>query len=624
MDERKRLMKTWASALSQPEYQPESYECLFDCVCFFHMLRLSAPSLFPEEDALTPHTEGNWVVRKENAATLAVAMNRFALEGLQAREDFDVRTLVDILALAKGSDEALLQLGDLVITFAVLSFTPEKKQTMSKLSQDDQKAISQNVRRCIALYSLKAYKRAPVGAAPAASPVSAAPLAASSDHSEGKPSLSSTKVLQDEIASLQRELAEKANTICTLEGRLAFVETEKMDVTAKYNTLLAEHDAQSRQHTTEQELFQQLAKKDATIRDLHASLDEASEKLNLQKQRVAALEVDADKLKGRLKDATVQLKTATSERYDKEQDLKVLQDRFELAGKVRKELEEKNDSLASEVAILRAKIETASATQHGDDDDVHSGHNLSDVDMQTELIQALGRIRQLEAELAMLKRSGFGGVSGQHEANQSSFLGEDTSRYTEEASVIIADASKVAALEEELTKERTATQAAVKEKETMANHLQHALSQLGDHKEMVQELAQENMKLKQQTVDFAATEAAVREAEALRSTLKAQQTRFEERRDMANREKAVLVSTMVRYGHRNLLLQQRELLASSATVTQQQQQSAAGGGTLGLVVGLFTGGSTTDAAEVPGSFLTKHRRVLERGLLDSACSMSRK
>ena len=620
MEEKKRLMMVWIGALAQQEHQPGSYDDLFDCVCFFHMLQTSAPAYFTDSDPLSTNTGGNWIVRKTNASVLVKLMNRFAIEGLGARDDLDLSSVVDVVALSKGSDDALVLLGDLVITFVVLSLTTEGKASMSKLSPEDQKSISQNARRYIALYSLKPYKRTQQASSATGAPQTAVGTTPTSEHhgqttfdSTKTSNLANTTVLQNEIASLRRELAEKSTTVSTLEDRLAFVESEQKDLTAKYRSLLAEHETQLTRNTSEKELYQQLAKKDESIRDLRASLDELSDKFATQKQRVSTLEADAEKLKTRVKDVTVQLKTATSERYDKEQSLNLLQDKFDLGCKVRKELEDENETLRSEVAILRAQVKSASTTlDETRDGSMQQQHNLSETETQSELVDALARVRQLESEVAMMKRSGFGGNDV-----QSSFQG-DESRLTE-TSINLVDITKLAAIEDELAKERSAAAAAIKEREAMGQHLQHALSQLGDHKELLQVLHQENASLRKGAVDSAAGEAAVREADTLRASLAALQTRYDERRDMMKREQAVLVSTMVRYGHRNLLLQQRELLAPAATVVQQPSSSQSSGA-LGLVVGLFSGGAAPDTAEVAGSFLTKHRKVLERGLLDAACS----
>ncbi|CUG05347.1 Hypothetical protein, putative [Bodo saltans] len=624
--------------------------------------------------------EGSWVLRKANLLALVTDMTAFARSALSASDEFDVMRLVDVTAAAKtnanddvaGAGE-LRSLAEMVFAMCVLSGNQDAIAVIRALPKDDQLVLNQSAKRVMGLYALKPSKK---GAAPnnnnnGASSSTATPTVASpagrlppgGDASGLLPVAGELSGLQHQVQQLRGELRERQAQVHELEGRIDLAEREKKESQERYRTLLESTEEERGTTQSEKVWAAQLSKKDDNIRELSTAVQDMTSKNTILKSRVESLEDLLDVQRKAAHDAQEQLHQKAEECRESQKQLEVLQDRYNVTMNAKKELNEEVSALRNEVELMKARQAVRGAQEGGAGEETPSRrrrdddatNNLEDENslLKEKLNAAVAELRVLrhqqqqlsshtstaaatparsersasraledeaspEAARVMLSSGGSLGTSAADDSLEATVVASGASEADNKA---LHEGEQSRLLSAELANAQKALStrdARIVELEKNASSLQsHFLRAQQELEEMKQSVAAEG------SADAQALLDAKKESDQLRKQNGELLNRITDRTEATKKEQAILVSTVVQYGHKNLLLQQRQLLGGAGPSDRSDgtASSAKGSGVVGAMAssvmqGWFMDAPARDATEISGSFLTKQRRTVERGLLD--------
>ncbi|CUE75074.1 Hypothetical protein, putative [Bodo saltans] len=622
--------------------------------------------------------EGSWVLRKANLLALVTDMTAFARSALSASDDFDVMRLVDVTAAAKttSSDDVagageLRSLAEMVFAMCVLSGNQDAIAVIRALPKDDQLVLNQSAKRVMGLYALKPSKK---GAAPnnnnnGASSSTATPTVASpagrlppGGDASGLPVAGELSGLQHQVQQLRGELRERQAQVHELEGRIDLAEREKKESQERYRTLLESTEEERGTTQSEKVWAAQLSKKDDNIRELSTAVQDMTSKNTILKSRVESLEDSLDVQRKAAHDAQEQLHQKAEECRESQKQLEVLQDRYNVTMNAKKELNEEVSALRNEVELMKARQAVRGAQEGGAGEETPSRrrrdedttNNLEDENslLKEKLNAAVAELRVLrhqqqqlsshttaaatparsercasraledeaspEAARVMLSSGGSLGTSAADDSLEATVVASGTSEADNKALHEEGEQSRLSAELANAQKALSTRDARIVELEKNASSLQsHFLRAQQELEEMKQSVATEA------SADAQALSDAKKESDQLRKQNGELLSRITDRTEATKKEQAILVSTVVQYGHKNLLLQQRQLLGGAGPSDRSDgtASSAKGSGVVGAMAssvmqGWFMDAPARDATEISGSFLTKQRRTVERGLLD--------
>jgi hypothetical protein len=617
----------------------------------------------------TDGLDTNWVLRKANLLALASDMTTFARNALSATEDFDMLRLVDVTSAAKVQpsgdsnsnadaqvDADLRTLAELVFAMCVLSGNQDAIGMIRSLPKDDQTVLNQAAKRVMGLYGLKPAKK---GATAAPNSSTATPTVASPT-SGRLPSVSSAMdasamgsadvtVLHQQVQQLRGELRDRQAQIHELEARMELAERERKESLERYRALLESTEEERGAAQSEKAWTQQLSKKDESIRELSTALQDMTAKNASLKKQLENLEDSLEAERKTAQNAMQALKQRTDEKQEAQTQLEILRDRYEVTMSGKKDQNEEIGTLRNEVEMLRAKAAMWSASGNDNSSDVTRTERRQgefDETVEDENSDLKEKLNAALLELRMLRQSVSSGATPARKATSAARMDDDDGASPEAVRTLLSSADQVTSLDatvsdgpvnvahggvakEEYARiadELAAAHGALglrdkrihdleKKTSSLESHLQRSLQELEDVKASLRPAVVSNE-------DAAALLEAKKETDYLRKQNGELLHRLTDRSEATRKEQAVLVSTVVQYGHKNLLLQQRQLLCGGGggaiAASESSTKGAMGMGSMASSVmqGWFMDTPAKDATEISGSFLTKHRRTVERGLLD--------
>jgi hypothetical protein len=619
------------------------------------------PSFFTDASTKlqTDGLEENWVLRKANLLALVTDMTAYARTALSASDEFDVIHLVDVTAAAKttssedtaGAGE-LRSLAEMAFAMCVLSGNQDAIAVIRSLPKDDQLVLNQSAKRVMGLYALKPSKKAS-GTSATATPTIASPAgrlpsgASTGDASALLPVAGEMSGLQQQVQQLRGELRERQAQVHELEGRVELAERERKELQERYRTLLESSEEERGIAQSEKAWSTQLSKKDDSIRELSTAIQDMTSKNTTLKSRVENLEDALDAQRKAAHDAQEQLKRRSEEYRESQKQLEVLQDRYDVTINAKKELNEEVSALRNEVEMMKAR-QAVRGTHEGEDNSP-SCRRLDDAttnNLEDENIFLKEKLNAAVAELRILRQQQQLAVATPSRSERSASRALDDEASPEAARVLLSSAASTAVVDDSLeatvasvsdandnaaneervrlTAELASAQKALSTRDARIVELEKNASSLQSHFLRSQQELQE---MKQAVANEGSSDArtisdAKNEVEQLRKQNGELLHKIADRTEATKKEQAILVSTVVQYGHKNLLLQQRQLLGGAGPTDRSDASlnargsSGVGAMASSVMQGWFMDAPARDATEISGSFLTKQRRTVERGLLD--------
>jgi chromosome segregation ATPase len=391
--------------------------------------------------------------------------------------------------------------------------------------------------------------------------------------------------LHRHIERLLELIAQKDNAVSDLHHRLLLVEAERDQLQGKYAELLGEVDGRRQQGVPEREFLEALAKRDETIRKWTETASDMSDAMARLRERHRDLEAAQAASLNTITNLRQDLSLAASEKSALVQKLMIAEDAAAVSASARSRQSEEINALRNEILMLRAKVESASALNEADTDSSLHNESMDYRDQYKEqLDEAHRELAAAKRELLLLQRSSQSAVCRSTLEDVLDDSVGDAERSAVESRMLALEASNAA----------------------LQSHLCSALNELDGQKQRVMDLTEEIFCLR------ASSDVVKAGAESARQDLVSMQSRFSEARAASIKEQAVLTSTLLQYGHRNLLLQQEQILKSAAAVSGSD--SSAFDATPWSWSGV--GGGRKGSAEASLSYLARHRRAFERSLLE--------
>lgn len=611
------------------------------------------------QEAMGPSSSAPSVTQGLNAASLA------AIAGDGS---------ADIVATAEVP-ESLMQLVGVAVTLVVLSGVQAVLAEVKALPRQDQVVLSNWVRELMSTYDLKPRRHvaahaapgstaaAPPAAAPVASPTRVAPAPAPAGPPPAAPTSTaaptantaaapppaaaptpapappppppattptSASVMRDSSDNaedegyyrnatfqLRNELTAVQAQLAALQGQYRIAKEDKETAENKYRLLLGEQaktSASAASDSTNVEsqkeviaLWQERCnKKDETIATLTARVDEQAAQVTALKDAAAAHEMALQTLRRRLKTAEEGVMVKSEEKREAEEKLAVAEDKLTAQMKARLELENQVEELNSRVLVLTVEQDRLRGTGNGADDNPQMNSSFASngsIDRVMTLENELDEMRQqrdsLQRQVGILQRQ------------------------------VAAMPTPVADVSTANDTWRAQLRQVEREREELRQQLTTALARNGD---LQQQLAASAAAASAAAVasrlgagDNASAAGTGSSAAVVNNSTAPDSSELDgssfsvdsprrrsinasiggKARDAARREQVVLSALLLQYSYRNLLLQQHETLlhkdsAEAETARQHQAEEH-------LDVAYHT----------PSSLLTKQRRDVEQGLLES-------
>ncbi|RNF18270.1 uncharacterized protein Tco025E_04582 [Trypanosoma conorhini] len=580
---------------------PETYEELGDGAFLYRILSRISPETFP--DALeiaeqAPSSRQNWVVRKGNLVALVKHMDDYAHQFLGAPDTLNLMLTIrpaDIATAPALSGELkapltydigvdrLMELTDIFLVMVVLSGDPVVLQALKSLPHADQLALSNAAKACITKYALRPRRRhetPTLGDSAASSQYRSVTRRRgdASSHAGIRSALAADEAaFTQEIARLRRELEDANAKVVELDAKLHLTLSEKQEWESKYKKLLAEAELGRTAAAGEDHLRQLLAKKEAVVQKLTATIEENHKRISAFKEATAAQETALGSFKRKLRRTEEELMKKNVERREALDKLSVVEESLAAQRKTQTELERQLEEVRTELALSKAECSTG--VDHAE---VCSNRSFGSVN-------SMDRVVQLENEL-------------------------DEARSQKEAAERLLHVlqRQVASLPTEEFKSSAALDAlkaqlrqVEKEKGDLRSQLAATIAKL--------EYAQSNRRRRgsASAIDseteslLAGGKVRGREGESLpeqdATDVVGQHPRPCGNQDGMCRERTLLGSTLLLLGYRNLMLQQRAMLTNSGAFTVSAEEAE----------------SRSGDVRTTGSFLTRHRHEVEQGLLAS-------
>ncbi|KPA83146.1 hypothetical protein ABB37_02843 [Leptomonas pyrrhocoris] len=567
----------------------------------------------------------------------------------------------------------LMQLAGAAVTLVVLSGVQTVLAEVKSLPRQDQVVLSNWVRERMGVYGLKPRRHgapptggaivgnsgsanaagSPVASSPTAghgSPLRAAPAPAPSDAfpNGGVPASNSAQPIpttrlssgeaEDEgyyrnaTYQLRNELTEMKARLAALQDQCRVATEDKDTAEKKYRLLLGEQAkastmvAATRAAVTsaateggdgggssgggekQQQLLalwqERCNKKDETIAMLAARVEEQTAQVTALKDAASAHEVALQALRRRLKTAEEGVMVRSNEKRDAEEKLTVAEDKLAAQLKARLELENQLEELNSRVLVLTVEQDRLRGVGNNDDNPAMNTSFASNgsVDRVMSLENELDEVRQqrdgLQRQVGVLQRQ------------------------------VAAMPAPVADVSTANDTWRAQLRQVEREREDLRLQLTTALERNGDLQQQLAASAAAAATAAVVNLGLNASRASNGEGvkdtndgggdvanggELNTSSLNVDSPRRRtnngsisgKTRDAARREQVILSSLLLQYGYRNLLLQQHETLLhkdnAEAEVARQHQIEE----------------HLDIARQAPFSLLTKQRRDVEQGLLES-------
>ncbi|KAG5472353.1 hypothetical protein LSCM1_03752 [Leishmania martiniquensis] len=659
-----------------PGYNPVTFTQLCDGIALFALLRLVAASSFPstgscstEADAATsltrPAPEENVQQRQQNIRLLLRYIGAYAEEAMSATCAPSVTHGLDPAVLAGSPDtndggpsdaeaaqrQQLAQLVGVALALIVLSGALSVLSELRRLPRQEQVVLSDWVKEIMRVYQLKphhahaASTQSPSGSSPHPCPSTSSPLAASGC---GPTSLMATRgaagflsmpkphcstdasaaatgeedegYYRNATYQLRHELAEVKAELAALQDAYRLSREDKEMAEGKYRLLLgdqanaspalaatlaaaAAHEGDDSEAGSGSGSYiisvwqRRCAQKDETISALTARVEQQSAQVTALKEAAAAHEMALQALRRRLKSAEEGIIIKSEERREALQKLAVAEDKLAAQMKARVELESQVEELQSRVLVLTLEQDRLRGLSNDDAAQLSSSFaSNGSVDrvlaLENELDEARQQRDSLQRQVGILQRQMAAMVVPVTDVSTANDTWRaqlrQVEREREDLRQQLTNAlDRIVGLQQQLTASAATNGAGASDAGPASGTAQAdacVMSEIEGSEGDMSSFGADDDSPPTRTAGLAVSNKA---------------------HELAHREQVILSSLLLQYSYRNLLLQQHQTLlhkdAMEADAARRRQAEE----------------HLEAMRHAPSSMLTKQRRDVEQGLLET-------